>query len=182
MIFPEDNSFPTEQSTISQIQNSVYTLKNFSISVFHRQLYCWMQNCFSACIFSVIQATSKSDRKLVFALQFLQGITGSPVVGSISSCPEYLQLLRASTVVQSTHNYRKHLQLSGLPTVVESTFSCPKYLQLSKVPPAVGSTSSFPEYLQLWRAHPAVLSTSRVQVRGTPRVIGSDFCQTGSVM
>ena len=60
------------------------------ISVFQRQLYCWMQNCFSACILFIIQATSKSDGKLVSALQFLQGIMGSP---------EHLQLSRVPTII-----------------------------------------------------------------------------------
>ena len=135
-----------------------------------------MRNCFPAFIFCVIQATSKSDRKLVFALQFFARHHG------ISSCREHRQLSRAPPVVRGTYSCRKHPQLSGVskePTVVWTTYSCrehlkfvestssyPKYSQLSRAPPVVQrppvveSTSSCPKYLQLSRAPPVVQSTS----------------------
>ena len=136
-----------------------------------------MKHCFPACIFSIIQATLKSNGKLVFALQFLQGIMGSPVVGSTKeptqfsrvltiiestySCRlDYLQLSIASSVVESASSCPKYLQFSRTSPVVESTSSCREHIQLSKVPPVVESTSSCPKYLQLSRALPVVQSTS----------------------
>ena len=124
-----------------------------------------MGNCFPAFIFSIIQATSKRDGKLVLTPQFFARHHG------ISICREHLQLSRAPsscpgpvpTVVESTHScqeYRKNLQLPGLPTAVESIFSCREHLQLSKVPPAVESTSTCPKYLQFSRAPPVVRSIS----------------------
>ena len=118
------------------------------------------------------------------------------------SCREHLQLLRAPSAAQSTSSCREHFPLSKVLPVVKNTSSCPKYLQLSraphlsKVPPVVESTSTCPKYLQLSRAPPVPQSTFscpehicpkylqllRVQVRGTPRVVRSDFCQTGSVI
>ena len=107
-----------------------------------------MQNCFSACIFSIIKATSKSDGKLVLALQFSQVIMLSPVVGSTG-----LQLSRAPPVVRSTYSCLEHPQLSRVPTiiglpptVVESISSCREHLQLSRAPSVVQSTSSCQEY------------------------------------
>ena len=110
---------------------------------------------------------------------FLQGIMGSPVVGSTDSCREhlrlsgvptvvertyscldYLQLLRASSVIESTFSYPKYPQLLRAPPLVQSTSSCREHLQLSKVSPVVQSTSSCPRYLQLSRVPPAVESTS----------------------
>ena len=144
-----------------------------------------MGNCFRAFIVSVIQATLKSDGKLVFTPQFFARHHG------ISSCREHLQLSKAPSscrehppVVESTlqlsgpgtYSCRKHPQLSGVskePTVVwttyrlsrassvvKSTFSYPKYLQLSRAPPVVQSTSSCREHLQLSRVPPAVENTS----------------------
>ena len=141
-----------------------------------------MRNCFPAFIFCVIQATSKSDGKFIWFLHhnFLQGIMGSPVVGSTDSCREHLRLSGVPTVVESTHScpeYRKNLQLSGLPTAVESTFSYPKYPQLSRAPPLVQSTSSCREHLQLSRAPPVVESTSScpkyLQLSRAPPVVQS---------
>ena len=163
MIFQKITHFRQSSLLFCNSELSLYAEK-ISISVFRRQIYCWMRNCFSAFIFSVIQATSKSDGKLVFALQFFERHHG------ISSCREHLQLSRAPSscqgqvpaVVESTHScqeYRKNLQLSGVPTAVESIFSCREHLQLSKVPPAVESTSTCPKYLQS-RTPPVVESTS----------------------
>ena len=187
MIFQKITHF--QQSSFA-IQNSVYTLKKISISVFHWQIYCWMKNCFPAFIFSVIQATSKSDGKLVFALQFfaghhgisscrehrqlsrpgtyscrkhpqLSGVSKEPtVVWTTYSCRGHLQLSRAPSVIQSTPSCREHLHLSKVPPVVENTSSSREHLQLSKVSPVVDSTSSCPKYLQLSRAPPVVQSTS----------------------
>ena len=116
-----------------------------------------MKNCFPACIFSIIQATLKSNGKLVFALQFLQGIMTSPVVGRMK---EPTQFSRVPTIIKSTYSFLDYLQLLIASSVFESTSSCPKYLQLSRVPPVVESTSSCPKYLQLSRVPSAVESTS----------------------
>ena len=160
-IFQKITHFRQSSLLFCNSELGLYAEKKISISVFHRQIYCWMRIFFPHSYFCVIQATSKSDGKLVFAPQFLQGIMGSPVVGSTDSCREHLRLSGVPTVVESTHScpeYRKNLQLSGLPTAVESIFSCREHLQLSKVPPAVKSTSTSPKYLQLSRAPPVVQS------------------------
>ena len=133
-------------------------LKKCSISVFHRQLYCWMKNCFPACVSSIIRATSKSCGKLVFALQFLQGITG--VVESTDSCREHLQLSGVPTVVESTHSCPEYLQLSKEPTVVWTTYSCGEHLELLRALSVIQGTSSCREHLQLSRVPPVVESTS----------------------
>ena len=134
MIFQKITHFRQSSILFCNSELSLYAEKN-CISVFHRQIYCRMRNCFPAFIFSVIQATSKSDGKLVFlhynfrkASWNLQ-LSGAPtVVERTSSCPGYLQLSKAPTVVQSMYNYRTSLQLSGLPTAVESIFSCREHL------------------------------------------------------
>ena len=181
MIFQKITHFRQSSLLFCNSELSLYAEKK-SISVFRRQIYCWMRNCFPAFIFSVMQATSKSDGKLVFPFQFFARHHG------ISSCREHLQLSRAPsscpgpvpTVVESTHScqeYRKNLQLSGLPTAVESIFSCQEHLQLSKVPPAVESTSTCPKYLQLSRTPPVVESTSTcpkyLQLSRAPPVVQS---------
>ena len=171
MVFQKITHFRQSSLLVCNSELSLYTEK-ISISVFLRQIYCWMGNCFPAFIFSVIQATSKSNGKLVFTPQFFARYHG------ISSCREHFQLSRAPsscpgpvpTVVESTHScqeYRKNLKLSGLPTavesassVVENTFSYPKYPQLSRAPPLVQSTFSCREHLQLSRAPPVVQSIS----------------------
>ena len=164
MIFQKITHFRQSSLLFCNSELSLYAEK-IPISVFRRQIYCWMRNCFPAFVFSVIQAASKSNGKLVFALQFFARHHG------ISSCREHLQLSRAPSscpglvpaVVESTHScqeYRKNLQLSELPTAVESIFSCREHLQLSKVPPAVKSTSTCPKYLQLSRTPPVVESIS----------------------
>ena len=160
-----------------------------------------MKNCFSACISSFIQATSKSGGKIAFELQFLQCIMGSPVVESTSSCPG------VPTVVESTYScpeylqLSKNLQLSGLSTAVENIFSCREHLRTSrcwehlqfyKVPPVVENTSSCREYLQLSRTPPVVENTSscreylqlskHLQLSKVPPVVERDFCKTGSVI
>ena len=112
------------------------------------------------------------DGKFIWFLHcsFLQGIMGSPLVGSTDSCREHLRLSGR------TYSYRKNLQLSGLPAAVESIFSCREHLQLSKVPPAVESTSTCPKYLQL-RTPPVVESTSScpkyLQLSRAPPVVQS---------
>ena len=183
MIFQKITHFRQSSLLFCNSELSLYAEKNFHFS-FHRQVYCWMRNCFPAFIFSVIQATSKSDGKLFFALQFfckaswdlqLSGLP--PVVESTlqlsgpgtCSCQEYrknllLPGLRIPTPVESIFSCREYLQLSKVPPAVESTSTCPKYLQLSRTPPVVESTSSCPKYLQLSRAPPVVQSISSCPV------------------
>ena len=116
---------------------------------------------------------------------FLQGIMGSPVVGSTSSCREHPPVVGSTSscrehppVVESTlqlsgpgiYSFRKHPQLSGVskePTVVWTTYSCREHLQLSRAPSVIQSTPSCREHLHLSKVPPAV---------------ESDFCQTGSAI
>ena len=84
------------------------------------------------------------DGKFIWFLHynFLQGIMGSPVVGSTDSCREHLWLSGVPTVVERTYSCLDYLQLLIASSVVESTFSYPKYPQLLRAPPLVQSTSS----------------------------------------
>ena len=119
----------------SELSSGVYTLKKISISIFHRQIYCWMGNCFPAFIFSVI-GNFEERWKIGFCTTiFCKASWDLQLSRAPSSCPDPVP-----TVVESTNScqeYLKNRQLSGLPTAVESIFSCQEHLQLSKVPPAV---------------------------------------------
>ena len=180
MIFQKITHFRQSSLLFCNSELSLYAEK-ISISVFCRQIYCWMRNCFLAFIFSVIQATSKSDGKLVSALQFFarhHGIfscRGAPPVAESTlqlsgpgtySCRKHPQLSGVSkeppeepTAVWTTYNCREHLQLSRALSVIQSTPSCQEHLHLSKVPPVLEITSSSREHLHLSKVSPAVEST-----------------------
>ena len=167
------------------IQNSVYTLKNFFISVLmfllDEKLLSRMHNFYNTCNFE----KQWNIRFCITTFARHHGISSCREhvkeqfsrVPTIIRCRWHLQLLREPPVVQSTSSCREHFQLSRVPPVIENTSSCRKYLQLSRAPPVVESTSSCPKYLQLSRALPVVQSTSscreHLQLSKVPPVVES---------
>ena len=121
---------------------------------------------------------------------FLQGIMGSPVVGSTSSCREHSPVVQTPvpTVVESTLQLSrprylqllKHPQFSGVlkePTVVWTTYSCREHLQLSRAPSVIQSTPSCRDHLHLSKVPPVVKNTSscreHLQLSKVPPVVQS---------